>query len=339
MSILDDFRRVSRREPCPVCGRSDWCLVERGTPSPCDEPRVLCQRVESGVRWRDAGWLHGKTRARDHHETRGVPRLDRGFERQAVRSTGRQTARFAAEDGGQTVAPLVSGNDAPPDLSALLLRFHRAVDPPALTDLSHALGVSEHALRRMEIGRASGRGAWAFPMRDAAGSLRGIRLRTDHGRKLAIRGSHQGLFIPLASPPASAHARADERDEPLFIAEGPTDTAALLDLPGGGVDAIGRPSCNGCAGLCAEFVHAHRRWRPVVIVADNDQPGIRGAAALADELHARGVRARAVTPPKGVKDAREWKRRGLTREELMTGDRPVCRENEQGPPGRSDPCA
>jgi hypothetical protein len=296
MAILDEFRRVSRRSPCPVCGRTDWCLIERTTPSPGDEPRVLCQRVESPVRWKDAGWLHGRLRRAERPNRGGVPRFDR-------------------RSGRQTVPPPEPA-PAGPDLSGLLLRFRRAVDPVALADLSHALGVSEHALRRLEIGRA--RGAWAFPMRDARGELRGLRLRTDEGSKFAVRGSRQGLFIPLASPPSPPVAGRDRADdEPLFIAEGPTDTAALLDLPGGGVDAVGRPSCNACAGMCAEFVRLHRRWRPVVLLADNDEPGRRGAAALAESLRRAGVRAGVLTPPEGVKDAREWRRRGAGREEVL----------------------
>ncbi len=46
--------RVSRTCPCPVCGKSDWCLSDR-------ESWALCQRVESPDRWGEAGWLHRLT--------------------------------------------------------------------------------------------------------------------------------------------------------------------------------------------------------------------------------------------------------------------------------------
>jgi hypothetical protein len=52
------------------------------------------------------------------------------------------------------------------------------------------------------------------------------------------------------------------------------------------------------------------RWRPpqVVIVADADLPGQRGAESLAAVLRAYVTRLRLITPP--AKDAREWKRQG-----------------------------
>lgn len=70
--------------------------------------------------------------------------------------------------------------------------------------------------------------AWTFPVSDAAGVLTGIRLRLADGRKLSVRGGPEGLFVPadLGQP------------ERLLIAEGPTDTASLLDL---GLAAVGRP--------------------------------------------------------------------------------------------------
>jgi hypothetical protein len=56
MSLLDDFARVSKRRPCPVCGRSGWCLVARDSLE--DPSRAVCARVESNKRWGHAGWLH-----------------------------------------------------------------------------------------------------------------------------------------------------------------------------------------------------------------------------------------------------------------------------------------
>ena len=71
MSVLDDFERVSRQHPCPVCGKSDWCLVSRECPG--DPVKAVCQRVESGMRWGDAGYLHvlrNDTQAPVRHRTR-----------------------------------------------------------------------------------------------------------------------------------------------------------------------------------------------------------------------------------------------------------------------------
>lgn len=44
------WARVSRRDPCPVCGKPDWCTVSGQL--------VCCMRVESQYPSRNDGWLH-----------------------------------------------------------------------------------------------------------------------------------------------------------------------------------------------------------------------------------------------------------------------------------------
>jgi hypothetical protein len=78
-------------------------------------------------------------------------------------------------------------------------------------------------------------------MMDVAGRVQGIRLRFSNGRKLAVRGGREGLFVP------SGLAATNQ----LLICEGPTDTAALLDL---GFAAVGRPSCAGGTRLLVELL-------------------------------------------------------------------------------------
>lgn len=49
--------RVCGKIPCPVCGRSDWCLVSAENPS--DPKAVLCGRVNKGsCQTRNSGYLH-----------------------------------------------------------------------------------------------------------------------------------------------------------------------------------------------------------------------------------------------------------------------------------------
>lgn len=57
-SLLDDFPRVSKDRPCPVCGRGDWCLLAT------DGRAAICCRVESDHQWCDAGWYHRLGRGR-----------------------------------------------------------------------------------------------------------------------------------------------------------------------------------------------------------------------------------------------------------------------------------
>jgi hypothetical protein len=133
----------------------------------------------------------------------------------------------------------------------------------------------------------------------------GVRLRLSGGRKLSVKGGKEGLFVPGPHPNPLPKG---EGTGLLLIAEGPTDTAALLDL---GFSAVGRPSCTGGVALLVKLVQ-HHRPEAVVIVADADAAGIGGAESLAAKLTAYCPMVRVVTPPAGVKDAREWKRRGAT---------------------------
>jgi phage/plasmid primase-like uncharacterized protein len=140
-------------------------------------------------------------------------------------------------------------------------------------------------------------------MRDHRGQVRGIRLRFPDGRKKAIFGGHDGLFIPDCLTYSM----------PLLIAEGPTDTAALLDL---GFEAVGRPFCTGGTALCVELARAH--WPlDVVVVADADVCGRRGAESLAAALLPYAHTVRVIQPPKGIKDARAWKIAGANFTEVQ----------------------
>ena len=56
-------------------------------------------------------------------------------------------------------------------------------------------------------------------MTDVDGNVWGIRIRRPDGAKFSIKGGKEGLFIP-----------EEFGGDRLLIAEGPTDTAALLDL-------------------------------------------------------------------------------------------------------------
>jgi len=198
------------------------------------------------------------------------------------------------------------------DFAKLAAEYRAAVQPQVVARMAASLGLSMESLGRLRIGWASGHRAWTFPMIDVAGRVLGIRLRRPDGRKLSVKGGKEGLFIPTALDGGR-----------LLIAEGPTDAAALLDL---GFSAVGRPSCAGGVRLLVELVQ--RLAVPeVVIVADGDTPGQRGADSLAAVLLAHCPAVRIITPPAGIKDARAWKRAGATAADLQAviGAAPVRR--------------
>lgn len=176
--------------------------------------------------------------------------------------------------------------------------FRQAVQPEALSRLAVGLGISVASLNRLGIGWWIARRAWAFPMKNAASEVLGIRLRFADGKKLSVRGGHEGLFVPQGLGPSGE----------LLIAEGPSDTAALLDL---GFPAVGRPSCSGGIKLLVELVR-ELAVPNVVIVADGDEPGQHGAGNLATVLLPYATAVKIITPPAGIKDARAWKQSGAT---------------------------
>lgn len=283
MSVLKDFARVSRQRPCPICGRPDWCLVARESPP----SQAICKRMESLLPRGEAGWLH--------------------------RIHGGPVQRL------ETVEP-----PAPERCSAewsnMTTMYHAAVQPGSLAELAHNLGVSIDSLNALWIGWTGS--AWAFPMANATDDIIGMRLRSRDGTlKWSVRGGHNGLFVPTGHIAARG---------PTLIVEGPTESAAALDL---GFGVVGRPSCSACVPMTREYLRllAIRRGSPVdaVIVANRDTvkickttgrrywPGQRGAGVLFRALLSACRSVRVILPPRGIKDLREWKRAGLTRDELL----------------------
>jgi hypothetical protein len=281
MSLLNLFYRVSRREPCRICGKPDWCMSGRegGRYEGCS----LCKRIESEHLWRDAGWFHGTPGSRVGNWGSRPFRVDLGLPRRL-------------------------------DLPGLIREAQRSVTEATLDTLSLELGVSGQSLFRLGLGRArgplatrigirGGRAAWLFPMRKPNGEIVGARVRTDEGRKFAIAGGRDGLFLP-----------ADVAlDAPrLAIAEGPSDVAALLDL---GVPTIGRPSATGGTRHLA-YLARRGSFDQIVVFGDNGAAGSRGAFALASTLRLYSRDVRVVFPPSALSDARDWVRAGGSRLEF-----------------------
>jgi hypothetical protein len=171
-----------------------------------------------------------------------------------------------------------------------------------LPGLARELGVTVEALERLCTGWSGD--AWTFPMLDVAGRILGVRLRLPSGRKLAVRGGREGLFYPLDLP-------TDLTTDTMLVCEGPTDCAAALDL---GALAVGRPSCTGGVRHIVELVQRRCPGR-VVVMADDDGPGRRGAEALASTLLPYIRQVQVLTPP--AKDLRAWMRTGATRAQFQ----------------------
>lgn len=256
---MSDWLRVSKRSPCPICLKPDWCMVTR------DGAAAICPRVADGAKrlLGEAGYLH-------------VLREDmpRPRPRAMIRRQYEQTE------------PLV-------DFGALSMAYCDGAGDKQLADHARQLGVTDLSLHRMGAGIVQPQ-TWSFPMSTPDGKIVGIRIRHEDGKKWAVRGSKAALFIPTGM----------RGEDTLIVCEGPTDTAAMLDL---GYDVIGRPSCRGCH----DYVATMGKGRNVVIVADEDGPGRDGADALAKAIRWKCKTVK-IIEPNGRKDAREWCKRTTT---------------------------
>ncbi len=236
---------------------------------------VICARVESDRRCGAAGWLH----------------------RLRVDETWQPTMRSVQ------IPLLPSNNAVAVDFDRLVERCSAAMNPAALGRLASDLGLSVRSLSRLSVGWSTKHGAWSFPMRHPGGDVLGIRLRFPSGRKTAVTGGRDGLFLP----------RDLQVSQRLLIAEGPTDTAALLDL---GFAAVGRPSCSGGVQLLVDLVK-RTPGAEVVIMADGDGPGRNGGESLAAALLAYSATVRVITPPDEFNDVRQWRQGGASFDHVL----------------------
>ena len=279
-----NWRVVTKQEPCLVCHKPDWCRV-------FDDGGIQCMRVESESPCKSGGWMHREPGPKpvggywnNHDHGRIVPVSKKEFMDRC--RPPRTPPRIDAE--------------------AIWKAWYAATQLQQYVSLAESLGVEYGSLSTLGAAWAPEHDAWAFPMSDGSGKIVGIRLRNSEGRKWAVTGSKQGLFVPAISPMGKL----------AVIAEGPTDTAALLSI---GMFAIGRPSCQGCMEEMRDTLKRLGLKR-IIIAADNDEPKVRpdgstwqpgadGAKQLQDFLKMPSL---IITPP--CKDAREWVRQGCTAE-------------------------
>ncbi len=266
---------------CAVCNSGDWCSINTRTGD------ALCRRTPiPGKELPGGGSIH---------------RLGRAI-------GGRAPVNVSHPRPCSPAAPA----KPPPDFVALMRRWDERTPVRSKEEYAAALGVLPWTLKALGAVWAEEYNAVAFPMRDADRNIIGIRLRAEDGRKWAVTGSHNALFIPAGVP-------SDQCDT-ILICEGPTTCAALLGL---GYQVIGRASCSSCVDLCVEICRQDRLH--VVIAADEDEaklrpdgtywfPGAEGAAALAKALLPVTKSVKVIFPlGEKCKDYRDWIRAGATR--------------------------
>lgn len=283
-----NWNRVTRHHKCQICGHDTWCLF--------NSEAVLCMRAVSSHEIRlksgETGYIHKLT------------------------------------DGTSTMhwTPKLPKEPEPDiDWESMFRRWRTPKE--RLAGLSSMLGVSAVALEAVGCSWAPEHRAYAFPMYDGYGAIVGARLRSAHGKKWAVKGSHQGLFRQRTTP-----------DYTIMVCEGPTDTAAAIDL---GYCGIGRPSCSGGIDQLRTMINQLNVSR-AIIVSDNDDPGLNGAAMVGRHLM---IPFCIVVPP--AKDLRCFVQNGGTRtlmESLLKGKvwqgtRSTIGYNREATASRSSTCS
>ena len=279
---MSNWHNVSRKEPCPICQKPDWCTLSN------DGMMCVCKRVPSPHPAKSGqGWVHVLV---ERPQRVFIPRAPQRPQRRLFDAEAAM-AGFRAE----FVAP-VKGSEE-------LHSFFLAED----------VWLDMDALLRLRPGWSEFNRAWAFPMRDGFGKCVGIRLREfGSSKKWSVAGSRDGLFYDPDLEPVYNGLKGRE----IVVVEGATDTAAGYAL---GLPCVGRSSC-GTGGEHLKDLCQRLKVNRITIVTDNDaykkrpdgtpwRPGTDGAQRLAQSLRRT---FRLITPPK--KDLREWFYSGLTAE-------------------------
>lgn len=235
MALLDEYTRVTDEVPCPICGSPDWCLIHN------EGRKCICQRIESGKRYGDAGWLHYLA--------------DGAVPKRRIRTTPKQYLTHR-----QVRSYLTALGHAGINHKDMLIRH------------SKLLGVSYSSLLLMHATYCPDSASVVFPMFNGSCQPIGARFRRGDGRKWSLRNGREGLFL----------SRRFDANQPVFVAEGPTDAAALVSAQI--FNVVGRPNCTGGSSTLADLLR-NAPHTPVVVLSDPKEQEVDGAVKLAQALN------------------------------------------------------
>lgn len=134
-----------------------------------------------------------------------------------------------------------------------------------------------------------------IPMFNQRWEIVGIQRVFNDRSKATVSGSRMGIFKP-------AYQQKDYR---LLITEGASDTVVAHRM---NYRTYGRPSC-GCGNDIVTQLVQSEHPEFVGIIADHDDPGIKGAQQLSKALLDVGIRSSIIIPPKEKEDLKDWVRR------------------------------
>lgn len=203
------------------------------------------------------------------------------------------------------------------DAPAEWAKYQSDTDLDMFKGMARQLGLSTQSMKAAGFIWSNDRSALACPMYDIDRTICGIRVRYKWGAKRSVSGGKNGLFIPDCLPDLA---------KTLWVCEGPTDLAALLDM--GIVNCIGTPSAMGGVVDLTGFIRNQQAVERVHFIADMDPVGVRGAKRNAAVLKDMGYTTKVVIPP--AKDVRVWMQSGATAGELASLEAINSNEMDQG---------
>jgi len=166
-------------------------------------------------------------------------------------------------------------------------------------ELASHLKLPLKAIKSLGVGYNRAEDCWVVPERNDKGRIVGLVRRFRDGSKKVIKGGRRGLTAagyPQGFP-----------DGPVYLAEGASDTAALVSV---GLLACGRASAQGSRTERLWLARTLRGFknRKIIVVGDRDPSGTGRVGAEALALHLSLTLKRGVRwglPAVGYKDVRE----------------------------------
>jgi len=328
LPAASELRPVTRRHPCPVCGKPDWCLA-----SP-DGTRVLCMRQPSNrPHPKSGGWWHNRedrdTRPREAAPVAPIRSAapladpDRLHDAYTALLHHPAFALRAAHRGNLLGRGLDAAAIAANGYATMPADYHsrtKALRDVAerVGDLSGIPGAYVNANRYGRYPALAGAAGILVPVRDYTGRIRRNQVRPDRRPKNGGKyqwvssanreggtGSGAPLHWTLAGDPAGV----------LYVVEGPLKADLVAHFTG--CRALGFPGAHpGQALRIREELEAARwdRSRPLVLAPDQDyrtKPNVlRAWVAIGTHLAEHGYRVEvacwptnASGEPKGPDDA------------------------------------
>lgn len=194
----------------------------------------------------------------------------------------------ASGDYRNTRMPKKKSVKAPINWRTLNRFYTQKITKTQMQNLANEFNIHPASLFALEIGWDGE--SHTFPVRNVDEIIIGILRRFPDGTKCMVKGSSLGLFIPRDIQP------------PLFITEGASDLACVLDL---GFRGIAKPSATAGNNMVKEFI-AKNKIDTICIICDNDDAGVKGTITLVRLLVPLNIVVNVISPLDGIKDIREW---------------------------------